>query len=31
MAEHVRAYTRLRLEQAREDLETAGENITHFI
>ncbi len=29
MAEHVRAYVRLRLKQAREDLETAQENITH--
>jgi uncharacterized protein (UPF0332 family) len=27
--EHVRAYARLRLERAREELETAGENIAH--
>lgn len=29
MEEHIRAYARLRLEQAREELETASENIAH--
>lgn len=29
MEEHVRAYARLRLEMAREELDTARENITH--
>ncbi len=29
MEEHVRAYARLRLEMAREELDTARENIAH--
>ncbi len=29
MEEHIRAYARLRLERAREELATAAENIAH--